>query len=441
MAARDNTALRRARPSLTVALATGMLAMGLGAGPLDAQTNDFFFRGWAWTRDAGAPRAAGLAGAAVALDDDLSALDANPALLTSLERTQVALGLARRGSGETSADDALLPETGLGPAAVAARLGDHWAVGFFRTEVQSSSLDITDQIAEAETTESGHLDCATTDAGAAVAVRLTSRFSLGVRVAATRFSVESEYVIAQGPGLPLYRVGIGDDATVIVTTVGVRQAPSRALSLGASFTTGGSWTLRRTSIFPRLDEALPTEATFAVRRPSIASAGAAWRAAPWLRAVAQVDRLSFGSQDENLSNETLDHWRERLGIELSRAYRSVAVQARAGVAMSLSWPSLSFRSGAASDSPAYSAPPDTARLPPDITDVPPAYWGYSSLEEVAENVWAPAALGSDSGAAATRRTVLTAGLSLVTRSGLRFDLAVRGSSLRIVTMAGATVRF
>jgi hypothetical protein len=443
------------RTRRALALAAAFLATAVCAANAHAQTNDIYFRGWSWTTDAGTTRAMGMAGAAVALDDDLSALDTNPATLASLERTELGIGVARRGSGRTSANDLLQPQTGLGHAGFGARLGQRWAIGVFRSEPQATRIDLADQITAVERAESGHLDAVTTDAGGAVALRLSRKSAIGVRVTATRFSVESEYVIVEGLGLPWYRVGIGDSSTTIVTTAGAHLAPARGLRLGVAYTTGGAWSLERTSISPRLNLNIETDSSFVVRRPSLLSAGAAWRASPWLQFVAQVDRLDFGKLDEGHPGgyATVDYvktsWRERAGVELSRSFRSFALQARAGVAAS--WPEATLQTVSApsrgvAQAPAYTdaggrdvtaAPSPTGSG--DSTGPPIEYQNFRAFDG-ATGLWDRTA-ESDSRSAAVERAVVTGGLSFVTRAGLRLDLALHASRARVVTVAGATLRF
>src|SRR6185503_3803946 len=70
--------------------------------PAAAQTNDHVFRSWRWTEEIEAPRAAGLAGAFVAVADDSSATVLNPAGMLLLPKTELAATMAASASGTIS---------------------------------------------------------------------------------------------------------------------------------------------------------------------------------------------------------------------------------------------------------------------------------------------------------------------------------------------------
>jgi hypothetical protein len=167
----------------------------------------------------------------------------------------------------------------------------------------------------------------------------------------------------------------------------------------------------------------------------------------------QVERVDFGPLDQGHPGgyATIEYvktsWRERAGIELSRPFRSFALQARAGIAAS--WPGATLQSVSApprgaAETPVYSAASgsDLAAAPPPTstgTDGPPVeYQNYRALDDA---TGISELIASDAGSAAVERTVVTGGLSFVARSGLRLDVALYASRARVVTVAGATLRF
>jgi hypothetical protein len=220
------------------ALPTALLCVTLGSSAA-AQTSDPLFAGLSFAPESVGSRPAGLGGAFVAVADDAKAAYANPAGLTLVPLTEVGLSSGERwGSASTSV---------LFPVHIAAYVTRH--------EQATNSLDSS-----------------TWEGGLSAAFRPRRRLSLGAGVAWSRLSLDTtESGAASG------RVASGEDTHVRFTTgllvdmIDTSRRALPALRLGISFQPGFDWSI------PVARSAGATLVPVDVRRPSLVSAGLAWR--------------------------------------------------------------------------------------------------------------------------------------------------------------------
>jgi long-subunit fatty acid transport protein len=380
------------------------LAIGLAVGalPAAAQTNDHVFRSWRWSENVEAPRAAGLAGAFVAVADDSSATYLNPAGLVLLPKTELSASLGTAGSGTiTPLGDRFESRTDPGFIGGGGLVAKRLAVGAYVTRAhhshvvfESTAPDVAAEpgfsTARDLAAETGFIDVKVTDAGAAVAWQPLSRVYVGARLNVRYLELEgllsvSDQLTRSGVTVETFRVGLdsGDARTTVDFGALVQIADS--VRFGAVHRTGASWGVNRTSRNPaakiELDER-PTE----LRSPSVLSAGLAWRLNPQVLLSAQVDYVLYSQLQSNLDIRNGAFAREdydlsnaaepRLGLELSRRVGGVSLQLRGGI---------------------HSQAPGSLR-----------YTGPDTVEKLVFP-------------ATKRRTLVATGLSVISRVGLRLD--------------------
>ncbi len=231
------------------AVPTALLALAL-VSPAMAQTPDPIFAGYRFAPADVGSRPAGLGGAFVAVADDTKAAFVNPAGLTLIPITEVALSSGQRWA-----------------AAATAQVGIRFAGYLTRTDPASTDS----------------LDSRVWEAGLAAGVRPWRRVSLGVGLAWSRLSLESRPPVSDQGG-----ASVSGDDTHVRLTAGVllelidnprRRFP--ALRLGLSYQPGFDWSIpvaTSTGIAP-VD----------VRRPTVVAAGLALRPS---------DRWSFSLQGD-----------------------------------------------------------------------------------------------------------------------------------------------
>lgn len=383
------------------------LAFALLAAPAEPQTNDHVFRSWRWTWDASAPRAAGLAGAMTAVADDASAALHNPAGLARLSKSEVAAGVLSRRSGHAPQSDALSARTGIGYAAVAARVGPRWVVAGTVSESHARRVRLSGARALPDgVSETGSVEAIVTELGLATAWRLSSRLHVGARIGASRLAVEGQYSREPPAGPVELRVDTEGTATRTSSGFGVVVQPARAVWLAASTSSGLRWRMTRRAESPLLGKVLDEGSGYDVRRPRVTSAAVAVEPSLKLRLTAQLDRIRYS---QILSSLTIgqgaharadyalaDAWEPRFGIELSLPRRAASVQLRAGV----HWQA-----------------PGVLR-----------YLGVDPLEQATF--------------VGAKRAVVTAlGASIVTPAWLRLDLAAQLGHERPHFLAGLAARF
>jgi hypothetical protein len=233
------------------ALPTVLLCVILAPAAL-AQTPDPVFAGWSFAPESVGSRPAGLGGAFVALADDAKAAFVNPAGLTRVPLTEVALS---SGDGWASAASSLRPL--------------HFAAYLTHHGRGSTSLDSS-----------------TWEGGLAAAIRPRRRLSLGAGLAWSRLSVQTiEGASGTSADADATHVRATFGMLVEMTDTSRRALP--ALRLGISYQPGFDWSIP----VARLPGASP--APVDVRRPSLVSAGLAWRPSDRWTITAQGDLVRY----------------------------------------------------------------------------------------------------------------------------------------------------
>jgi hypothetical protein len=206
--------------------------------PAAAQIPDPIFAGYRFAPEDVGSRPAGLGGAFVAVADETKAAVVNPAGLTLIPITEVAVS-----SGERWA---------------AAATGQRW-------------IRIAGYLTSSGEATTASLDSKVWEGGLAAGARPLRRLSVGFGVAWSRLSLESR------PSAPDTTVGLSGDDTQVRFTAGALleliYGPRRsypALRLGLSYQPGFDWSL------PVEGSAAPG-APVDVRRPTVVAAGLAFR--------------------------------------------------------------------------------------------------------------------------------------------------------------------
>ncbi len=383
-------------------IATIVAVAVLPAAVVRGQTNDHLFRSWRWGITPGAPRPAGLAGAFVAVADDASASWLNPAGLTTLPKTEIGGGILSARSGHVR-DDRLGAWSGLGYIAGAGRLSKRFALGGYVTRPRSGRIDLAQDIPLPDGSRAdGYLKATIVDGGVVGSYRLTSRLNVGARVTATHLELEGLYRRYAPAGRLALESGTAAGTTRLTGTFGALYEATRGLKLGLLVTPGASYLAERTANDPT--GAVDVGSRYELRAPGLVSTGAALQFGARLLLTAQVDYVRYSeirafvrpgaAQASGYAIE--DGIEPRLGAELSWPVRGLAVQLRGGV-HSQAPGSLRFQGGDAVEAAAFPGSP--------------------------------------------RRHVAAAGASVVTRAGLRFDVAAVFGGDRNEVLAGCRLRF
>jgi hypothetical protein len=263
--------------------ATATLLVAL-ASPVVAQTPDAAFAGYSFAPISVGSRPAGMGGAFVGLADDTKAAVVNPAGLILIPITEVGLSS-----------------------------GDRWAAAATGRPMVRLAGYVTREEQDAPVLGSSVLE-----GGLAAGVRPLRRLSLGVGVAWSRLSLEST---TDAPGAAL-----GGEDTHVRVTVGMlvglvdtsRALP--ALRLGVSYQPGFDWSI------PSAPPPGATPARVDVRRPSLLSAGLAWRPS---------DRWTVGLQGDLVRyREVMDSLRRNAGDAANDWSLPDAVEPRLGLEFS-----------------------------------------------------------------------------------------------------------
>src|SRR5262245_20124519 len=264
--------------------ATAALLLAL-ASPSAAQIPDATFAGYSFAPITVGSRPAGMGGAFVGLADDTKAAVVNPAGLILIPLTEVGLSS-----------------------------GERWAAAATgRPTIRIAGyLTRDDQDAPA-------LGSSVPEGGIAAGVRPLRRLSLGVGVAWSRLSLDSS------PDAPVAALG-GEDTHVRVTVgmlVGLVDTSRRALPalrLGVSFQPGFDWSI------PSAPPPGAAPGSVGVRRPSLLSAGLAWRPS---------DRWTVGLQGDLVRyREVMDSLRRNAGGAAEDWSLPDAVEPRLGLEFS-----------------------------------------------------------------------------------------------------------
>jgi hypothetical protein len=415
-----------------------VLCLALSTAPA-AEAQDIFYRSWRWVKETSAARAAGLGGAITAVPDDASAVESNPAALTTLTKSELVGNLLNQGAGETSSGDALRPRTGLGFVGLGGRLSSRWAVGAYVVEPQAVRLESSRTAQPLGVTDVGEVEGTLTEAGASAAWRPVSGLHVGVRLSASRLDLSGSYRLQPSGGAPLLEVATEGGATGLTTGIGVLYEASPRVWLGLARLGGARFSVSRTA---RLDgvreQALDAGGPSEVRQPSVVSAGLALLAGTRLLLTGQLDYVRYGeietpfvSQDPGGVSSRFDvyAWEPRLGLEVSLPFSSFSLQLRAGLA-GRSSASL----GAGRESSLAAAPTAMpAPVPsPSPTGPTPTRTALQQLTAVLPETPTDKETGLLRG---------TLGASVATSKGVRLDLAVRLGGEGTAVLAGTAIRF
>ena len=419
-----------------VALFVALLSTGAFARAVEAQ-QDVFYRSWRWLKETSAARAAGLGGAMTAVPDDASGAESNPAALTTLVKSELLGNVLNRRDGTTAEGDALRARTGMGFLGLGGRLSSRWAVGVYVVEPQAVRIESGSALVRVGSTATGRVEGTLTEAGASAAWRPVSRLHVGVRLAATRLTLDGSYRLQPASGSSLLEVQTAGGATSLTAGIGILYEASPRVRLGLARLGGARFEIPRTARLNGVPEqALDGDGPSVARQPSVVSGGVALLAGTRVLLTGQLDYVRYGeiqtpfaslAPGGSLPRFAVFAWEPRVGIELSLPFASMSLQLRAGLSGRNSAGAVS--GGAAGAAPLPTVPP----LPPS-PPIAPLPTG-TALQQIT------AALPETPRASETGSVRGAVGGSLVTAKGLRLDVAVRfgaeGSSL----LAGTAIRF
>jgi hypothetical protein len=411
------------------------LALGRPAG-----AEDVFYRSWRWVKETSAARGAGQGGAMTAVPDDASSAESNPAALTTLAKSELVGNVLGQRSGRTAAGDALQARTGLGFAGLGGRLSSRWAVGAYVVEPQGVRIESGRSGSLERSTDEGLLEGTLTETGASAAFRPTSRLHIGIRVARSRLNLDGRYRLQSTRDAPLLEVETRGAATSVTAGIGVLYEATSRLVLGLARLGGARFQIPRTVLLDgRQEPALSAEGTSEIRQPSIVSGGLSVLASTRVRLTGQLDYVRYGEIQTPFPSSTggtapprfaVFAWEPRAGVEVSLPFSSFSVQLRAGIS-GRSAPLASGREGAFDATPTAAPVPQPSPVP-SPAPIPEA---RTALQQI--NAVLPPTPREES----TGRTRATAGASLVTARGVRFDFAVRFGGEGTAVVAGTAVRF
>jgi hypothetical protein len=266
--------------------------------PLSAQTTDPLFAGYRFAPPTLGSRPAGLGGAFVAIADSVKAAFANPAGLTLIPISEIGISSGR-------------PWIGAGFGRTRLR------VAGYVTQTEETHADL------AAAASGGFRDSSAWEAGLGVGVEVHPRLKLGASAAWSRFHLQAQRLAPGADGAPAVAASVDStndqvrvSAGLLMILVGANARALPSLRLGVSYQPGFDWSVAQASG--------PTGATqpVDVRRPTLISAGLAWRTA---------DRWSFGAQGDVIRyGEVLDTLHRNVGDAASGFTLRNAVEPRVG---------------------------------------------------------------------------------------------------------------
>jgi hypothetical protein len=411
----------------------GVLVCALLATGTLAEAQEVFYRSWRWVKETSAARAAGLGGAMTAVPDDASGAETNPAVLTTLVKSELMGNVLDQRDGTTADGDALRARTGFGFLGLGGRLSSRWAVGVYAVEPQAVRIESGRALASGGV---GRVEGTLTETGASAAWRLASRLHVGVRLSATRLTLDGSYRLQPAGGSAVLEVDTAGDATSLTAGVGILYEASPHVRLGLARLGGARFEIPRTARLNGLPEqALDGDGPSVVRQPSVVSGGIALLAGTRVLITGQLDYVRYGeiqtpfaSADPGAASPrfALFAWEPRVGIELSLPFSWMSLQLRAG---------LSGRSAAGAERSGAAAAPLPTAPPPAPSPSPSPPISRTALQEIA------AALPQTPAGNETGSLRGAVGGSLVTAKGLRLDLAVRFGAEGASILAGTAIRF
>jgi hypothetical protein len=319
----------------------------LGTSAAHAQTNDHFFRSWRFAADPLSARAAGLGGAVVALPDDTGGIEANPANLTSLGKTEVSASLRTTADGDASyavrpptRPDAFAGGSALAFAGAAGRVGTRWAVGVSYQATRRTRIELAPRTLPDGLTDEGTLATSFDAASVAAAWHIGRSLHVGARLAGAHASADGAYRREAAGRAADLRVETSGSGTRVAGGVGIAWEATSAVRVGAAATSGATFTFDRQSVSPAQNVTLDPGSRYRLRQPPVIGAGAGVRVSRHVTALAQLDRVRYGEIRSALSirqgaaartDYALDDaWEPRAGVEVSLPFRSVSLQLRGG---------------------------------------------------------------------------------------------------------------
>jgi hypothetical protein len=379
------------------ALLIGLL---VAASTAAAQTNDPNWRSWEWAEDIDGPRAAGMGGAFVGVADDSESVFLNPAGMALLDTSlEIRAGIQSRGAGTLPNGDSSASRFGFGFIGGCGKLTKTVAIGGYLREPHDQRIRLLQSASGG--LDTGYLDTTITDVGVAGAWHVLPRLYVGGRINVTHLRLQG--LLTRSAGVASYTSGTASAEDRIAGDAGALLQISEKVALGASFTQGAVWDASRTAN-GALGEEQPVN--YQVSSPSRFAVGLSGRPNERFLLSAQVDYLLLGRLHDTFrvvrapveaSEYQLDNGVEfRAGAEVSLPVKGISVQVRGGI---------------------YSQAPGAF-----------LFTGTTPASE------------RDLFVGVTRRTLGTAGASIVTRT-LRLDVSGAFGGQRTVIAAGAALRF
>jgi hypothetical protein len=270
------------------------LAFGVASSTAAAQTADPIFAGWRWAPDTLGSRPAGLGGAFTAMADGGKAAYANPSGLLLVPAREVEL------SG-----------------------GERWGSvcgGSGRLRLAVYAAKTGEQRLEPSGAEDAFLGSSVWEAGLAVGVEPITGLRLGGALAWSHLGLDGR---RREDGADEATTAAADDghvrltAGLLLTLVGGERPSRPSLRLGLSYQPGFDWSAELADG----DTGEPPAAA-ATRRPSMVSAGLAWRSAGRWAFSAQGDLIRY--------SEVVDALRRNVGARAEGFSLPDAVEPRAG---------------------------------------------------------------------------------------------------------------
>ncbi len=306
-----------------------------------AQTNDRVFRSWRWPQETSAARNAGWGGLGVAVPDDPSAAETNPAAMGSLTKAEAFVALTAFGDGSAPVGDDVDARRALGFSGVALRVSPRWTLGLSATQARAVRLSLAALRLADGSSDTGELSASTLDLRLSAAWRLRPRVHVGAQLTSSRLSLAFA-------GRHLLPAGENDllldgsaRSTRLSAGLGLQVALGARLTLGFASQAGATYELSRHSTSPLLGVTLDPGSRYDLRRPSTFAGGLHLRVSPRFACAAQLDYVRWSEMPARLvianGARARDEYRladavePRLGGEFSLALRSAAIQLRAGL--------------------------------------------------------------------------------------------------------------
>jgi hypothetical protein len=343
------------------------------ASPLAAQTTDPLFAGFRWAPTSVGSRPAGMGGAFVGLADSVKAAVANPAGLTLIPISEIGLS-----SGK--------PWIGAGFGRRRVRMAG------YITQTEEARVELS----EIGPSNGGFLDSSVWEAGLAVGVELHPRVRIGASLAWSRLRLEGQRTVAGAEEQEAVVSSVDGDeghfrtsAGLLVVLVGANARALPSLRLGVSYQPGFDWSAQM-----KREPAAPAS-PIGIRRPTVITAGFAWRA---------VDRWTFLAQGDVIRySEVVDALERNVGASAAASFRLPNV--------------VEPRLGAEFSAPLWCGC-GSVRLRGGLHYRSPGTLRYEGVDPIAARAFAPGAW----------KTVATIGASLFAEyfgNGIRLDLDSR----------------